>query len=514
MNDTAKSDRAANLTRTTLVGGSWLTLSAMAQVILQFVAVGVLARLLTPADFGVVAAAMVIIELTQSIAQLGMRPAVVQRSTLTDEDIRIAFTLAMTISLVLAAGLFLLSGPLSQLVATPAARPMLQVLSIAFIIQSLGTVAEGIAARQRKFGLLAARRLGSYLIGYGVIGVGCAVAGLGPWSLVAAKLGEVSSAAILLSLGIRHPRRPLWRRDTIRQLGNFGAGYSVGQILNTFANQADFAVVARLLGPAALGLYSRSYQIMRLPALLLGNVVEDVAFPGMSAVQDDRARLARGLYRGLLLMNMVLYLAAAACCVLAPELIAIALGPKWDNAAPLLALFALAIPFRSTQRLASTTARATGANWQIAWRQGVYFLAVAAGAALGSRWGLQGVVAGVSLAILLQMAMQLHLAADVTGLSVRRLIEAHLRPIPALLFFTIPMAGTAFAARAAGLPPVLIVPLAGAAGGIILFIGAVLLPNPVLTLDGQELAKAIGRKLPARVSRLIARVATRGRVSE
>lgn len=509
MTGVAQTDGKKSLTGATLIGGGLLTLSAVAQALLQFVAVGVLARILMPADFGLVAAAMVIVELTQSVAQLGMRPAVVQRQFLSDEDIRIAFTLAIVISLAMATTMFLLSGPLAEIVATPGAKPMLQVLSVAFVIQSLGSVAEGIAARQRKFGLLAARRLGSYFIGYGLVGVGSALLGLGAWALVAAKLAEVTSAAILLTIGVRHPRRLLLRRETVRQLSGFGAGYSVAQILNTFANQADFAVVARLLGPASLGLYSRSYQIMRLPSLLLGNVVDDVAFASMSAVQDQRARLGRGLYRGLLLMNLTLYLAAAAVFILASEVIAIALGGKWQAAVPLLSLFALALPFRSTQRLASTVARATGANWGIAWRQGVYFLSVFGGAALGSRWGLQGVVSGVSLAIGLQTIMQLQLAASIAGLSLREVIDAHVRPLPALVLFAIPLTGTAIGLRLMHLPPFLIVLVSGGVAATVLVLASAALPAVILGADGIELVEAIGKKLPSAFTRRLLRVLPR-----
>src|SRR5690606_19845074 len=150
------------------------------------------------------------------------------------------------------------------------------------------------AARHKQFGLLAVRRMLSYFLGYGVVGISFALAGFGAWALVAARLGEVVATAVLLSVGAPHSRRFLLRRDTIKQLSGFGAGYTVNQIANTLANQSDYMVVARTLGAAPLGLYSRSYQIMRLPAQLIGNVVEDVAFTGFSSIQQERERMARG----------------------------------------------------------------------------------------------------------------------------------------------------------------------------------------------------------------------------
>lgn len=471
-----------NLTGTALRGGAWLSGAAVVQVCLQLMTVGILARLLTPADFGIVAAAMVVFELTQSIALMGMKPAVVQRAELTDADLRSAHTIATGLSIVLALIVFALATPLAAMLRTPAAAPMLQVLSLVFVIQSQSAVAEGLAARRQQFGLLAVRRALSYLIGYAVIGVGMALMGFGAWALVAAKLGEVTVAAILLSLGCRHPRKPLFDRGRLRQLAAFGSGFSVAEIANSLANQADYFVVARLLGPAALGLYSRSYQIMRLPARLLGNVVEDAAFPGFSAVQNERERLARGLYRSLLLMNTLLFPAAVACAVLSRELIAILLGVQWSGAAPLLALFALALPFRSSQRLASTVSRATGANWRIALGQTIYFLAVLAGAYLGSRWGLEGVVLGVSLAILIQTVFQLELAGRVSGLARSAIAKAHVLPLPATVLFGLALWAAATVLRDWTGSPflVLVASLTSAA----LVLGAAALLSPRIFLPG------------------------------
>ncbi|WP_156840072.1 lipopolysaccharide biosynthesis protein [Novosphingobium aquimarinum] len=428
-------DTPRNLTQTTLRGGAWLSLAAVLQVLLQLLTVGILARLLSPREFGLVAAAMVVLELSQGFALLGMKPAIVQRAELSHQDLRAAHTIAVGLSTLLGVLVFALAAPFARLLNTPSAAPMVQVLSLVFLVQSQSAVAEGLAARRQQFGLLALRRTLSYFVGYGVIGVGLAVLGFGAWALVGAKLGEVTVAAILLSFGCRHPRRPLFERERLRQLFHFGTGFSVSQIANTLANQADYFVVARVLGPASLGLYSRSYQIMRLPARLLGNIVEDAAFPGFSAVQNERARLARGLFRSLLLMNTLLFLAAVACAVLAPEIIAIALGPQWSAAAPLLALFALALPFRSSQRLATTVSRSTGANWRIASGEALYFATVLSGAYLGSRHGLDGVVWGVTAAILVQTVVQLELARRLSGLPFALLVKAHVLPLPLTLVF-------------------------------------------------------------------------------
>jgi len=490
-------ERVDSLTRSTLRGGAWLSAAAIVQVVLQLITVGVLARLLTPGDFGVVAAAMVVLELAQGIALMGMKPAVVQRAELSDGDMRTAHTIAIGLSTLLALLVFIAAAPIAALLRTPAATPMLQVLALVFVVQAQSAVAEGLASRRRQFGLLAIRRTLSYFVGYAVIGVGMALLGFGAWALVAAKLGEATMAAILLSIGCRHPRRLLFDRAPMREFFGFGTGFSVSRIANSLANQADYFVVARTMGPAALGLYSRSYQIMRLPARLLGNVVEDAAFPSFSAIQSERERLARGLYRSLVLMNLLLFLAATGCAVLAPEIVAIALGPQWDEAAPLLALFALALPFRSSQRLASTVSRSTGANWRIALGQIAYFLAVLLGAYLGSRWGLEGLVLGVTAAILLQTVLQFEIACRLTGLARRGVARAHLLPLPATLAFGVSLLAFAQELRNWTSSPLAVLVAATFAASGVLAVGVLLCPRVFVPGDWQHfIERMMGKFMP------------------
>lgn len=498
-------DRGDSLTSRTLSGGGFLTMAAIVQVIMQFVVVGILARVLMPSDFGTVAAASVLIELATAMSHLGMDAAIVQRLDVTHAHIRVAFTVSVLNSAVVTLVLYLLAGPVAHALNTPSAEPLLKALSFVFVIRSFGVVAEGLAVRDMKFKLLAVRRTLGYFIGYGCVGVSAALLGWGPWALVAAKLGETVTTAILLILSSRHSMIPLIRRQEMKDLTSFGTGYVVGQVANTLATQADVAVVARMMGPASLGFYSRSYQIMRLPSLLLGNIVDDVAFPSLATIQNDRTRLARGLYRGLLMMNLLLFMIAVLCAVLAPEIIGIALGPKWTAAAAMLALFAIALPFRSTQRLASTASRAVGDTWGIAIRQIAYFLLVTICALIGAHYSLHMVVIGVTVAIFIQFGMQIQLAARLTGMSGKMILMAHVRAVPATILAAVPALLVANAMRAIEAGPVPTLIVTSLAAGIMVVIGARIAPLLVLTPDGLDLVGAVAKKMPEPVGRFMSK---------
>jgi PST family polysaccharide transporter len=129
-------------------------------------------------------------------------------------------------------------------------------------------------------------------------------------------------------------------------------------------------------------------------------------------------------------LNTVLFPLAVALAIFANETVLFLLGPKWASAGPILAILALSLPFRSTQRLCAATARAVGAPWWVAFCQFVYIAMVALGAGLGSRWGLSGVAAGVGLAIFGQFAALATVVSRRADVSLLAIVRAHAAAVP------------------------------------------------------------------------------------
>jgi O-antigen/teichoic acid export membrane protein len=497
-------NEAAKTGTRALAGGAWLGGAAIVQVIAQLAVVGILARILSPKDFGIVASAAVIMEISQSISQMGMGVAIVQKSDVTDRDIRTAFTTTIMGSSIISILLFVSAALIAGILRVPAATHVIQALSLLFLFRGLSVVAEALAARQFKYRLLALRRVVGYLIGYAFVGITAAFMGAGPWALVAAQLTEALVTTVLLVAGIRHPMRPLLDRNSLSKLSNFGGGIVFGRIANTLALQIDYVIVARLMGPGALGVYSRSYQIMRLPALTIGKIVEDVLFPALAAAQNDSIRLSKTFVRVLKLMNLALIPSSVLLFICANDVVALLLGAKWKSAIVLLQVFSFAVAFRSTQRLAATTARALGKSWQVAWREAIYFVLVLAGACIGAQSGLKAVSIFVSLAIVGQFVLHVSLVSRLLQIPVRRLVRAHVDCLPlALLVGATSLAGQFACVR-----------LGGSAGLESLVVSMIFLitlvplairlaPERFLMKDGVQLICTVSNKLPPRVRPLV-----------
>jgi len=242
---------------------------------------------------------------------------------------------------------------------------------------------------------------------------------------------------------------------SFRELFYFGGGFTLAKIANYFANHGDYLVVGHWLGPSALGIYGRAYQLMAAPLASFGTVLDQVLFPAMARVQAEVHRVAGAYRRGTTLMALVILPTAAAAMVLAPEVVLVILGPQWAGVIPPFRILAAAIVFQNNSKLGDALARAMGAVYRRAWRQTFYALFVIGGAYVGHFWGVIGVAYGVTLAITLNFLLMTHLSLSLTRLGWLDLLRAHL---PGLCVAAVASGGLWMGAtmlRLWGLPPIM-----------------------------------------------------------
>lgn len=484
-----------SLTSRTIGGLLWISSGALAHAVLSMIVMIVQARLLSPTEFGIVGAAMIVIGFSQIFSQLGIGPAIVQRIDLALVHLRVGFTVSVLLG-VLAGVVFFVSAPyLARFFQMAALQPVVEVLSLVFPITGLSVVGQALLQRSMQFKKLALIDLFSYALGFGAIGIGLALAGWGVWALVAAQIGQVlcSTAIILVlhpeAIGIRY------ERTALRQLVNYGFGFSLARIANYTATQADNLVVGKWMGPAALGVYGRAYQFLMMPATQIGTVADKVLFPAMASVQDDQARLSRAFITGVAVIAMMTLPLSGLLIVLAPEIIRVLLGPKWMAVVPPFQVLAAVLVFRTSYKMSDSLARSTGAVYRRAWRQWVYAGAVFSGAWIGHFWGLSGVAWGVGMAILLNFLLMLHLTASLVAIDWRELAMIHLRHFVVACVLSTTAGVVKLALRAWDLPAVLI--LIGSLGAAFLMLLCLLLAGRRLFgaegLWAEELMKRYAR---------------------
>ena len=421
---------APGLTDRVVSGSFWMFLGTSTQALLQSLVLIVLARLVAPRDFGVVAAALIVVGFSSIFSQVGVGPALVQCAMLTDRHVRIGFTISLLVSIFTMGLVFLVAPWIASFFHIGELISVTRVISLVFVCNGISTVAEALAQRELRFRWLAGIDLGSFIISFVFIGVPLGLAGYGIWALVSAYVSQSLLRMIMLLCIQRHPKYFLIDRQIAASLFYFGSGFTIAKLANYLAIQGDNLIVGRCLGPQALGLYGQVYQLMTAPALLLGQVMDKVLFPAMAKVQSEPDRLMKAYRRGVALVALVTLPLSAVLYLLAPELITVLFGPKWSGAVDPFRILSLGMLFRTSYKLSDSVARATGAVYQRAWRQGVYAVGVLAGASLGQPWGLNGVAVGVLFAILLNFLLMAELSLRLIGMNWKDFWAAHTPALP------------------------------------------------------------------------------------
>lgn len=497
-------DRPPSLRARTTAGFGWTFAGTGFQGALRILVLAVLARLITPEEFGLVGAALVVVGISKIVSQLGVGPAVVQHPELSRGHQRAAFWLSLLMGLVLFLLVFYSAGLVARFFRMEGLTPVVQAMAPVFLLQALSMVPESMLQRELEYRRIAVIYAGSYLLGFAVVGVGMALAGLGVWALVGANLGQAGVKAGWLLLARPVPVRPSFRRSEAGELLVFGMGMTTGKLFNYLATQGDNMVIGRALGADALGIYGRAYQFLVMPATLFGSVMNRVLFPAMAQVQGDARRLARAYRSGISALAFLVLPTSVVLILSAREFVLVFLGPDWLEVVLPFRILAVGMLFRTSYKISDSLAKASGSVYRRAWRQALYAAAVVAGAVVGARYGVAGVAAGVLGAIALNFLLMAHLSLAVTRMSWGEFLLAHREGVllaavvgPAT-WLTLALTRPALS----GLP-LLVLAAAGGVAGAVALVLVRLLPSWFLGPDLARVLRQILAALPARGRRLL-----------
>lgn len=322
----------------------WNYVGALARVGSQVIIGIVLARILGPKPFGLVAIAWLVIGLGNLIADFGFGAALVQRKTITESEVRYVFTVQVLLGFGLTLFIISSAGLAAQFFKEPEAVPVLRALSLIFLIQALGQTAVNLLRRNLDFKSIQLAQVLSYVVSFLILGIPLAYAGFGVWSLVAAQLSQNLLYNLMAYFRIRHTIKPLLINDNAGFF-SFGAKVTVNNLVNWSISNVDNIVIGKVFGVVALGLYSRATVLLVTPMGSIVPILQGVLFPAYSKTQDNNEAIKQVYLASVSIVALIMLPLLGNMAVVPHTVIEGLYGKRWLGAVPLLVPLALAMPF-------------------------------------------------------------------------------------------------------------------------------------------------------------------------
>jgi len=310
-----------------------------ASVVLQFGSLAVLARLLTPEDFGLVGMAAVVIAFVAFFKDFGLTQATVQRKEIDAQNVSNLFWINLGLSAVIAFLLFALSPAIAAFYGKSELIKIIWVLAIGVLLEGAALQHRALMIRAMEFKKLVSIEVGSRFIGV-VVAVTLANAGKGYWALVFMSLAGAFCHCLLFSISTgwlpSFPRNLSASRPYLK----YGANLFGFNLLNFFSRNADNVIIGRFIGASGLGFYANAYKLLMFPVLQVNAPLSRVMLPSLSRLLQDDERFTAAYYASIKSILALTFPGLGLLLLCAPSVVHITLGPQWSESAVVFRLLA------------------------------------------------------------------------------------------------------------------------------------------------------------------------------
>jgi PST family polysaccharide transporter len=350
----------------------------------------VLARLLTPHQYGIAGMVLVVVAFEPVLSGTGLASALIQRHVITERERSTVFWVNAAVGLLVCIIFCAASGLVADFYRQPEVQPLFVAMAFDVLFASLASVQTQLLIRDMNFKSLELRSIGGMVAG-AIAAVIIAMAGGGAWALVAQQLTFSIVALILLwRLSAWRPRF-LFSRECLRELRAFGGNVSGMMVMGQLTGNTDNLLIGRFLGAYSLGLYALGYNLIFAPVGRICQPLVAVFYPVICRVQNDLLRVASVWLRLLRLAAAVAVPATLGMIVVAPDMVPVVFGPHWRAATPVIQILAGIAFLFGIQNINNIVLQATS-HTQLLFRFSCAQLALCvASFVIGLHWGIIGV---------------------------------------------------------------------------------------------------------------------------
>jgi teichuronic acid exporter len=409
---------ADSLKSKTLHALSWSFLESIGARGVQFVIGIMLARLLSPKDFGLIGMLIIFMAVTESLIDSGFQAALIQKREATQTDSCSIFYFNIVIGIA-AAGLLCVVAPwIAAFYNQPILTPLTRALSLTIVINSFGLIQNTILTKQIDFKTLTKVSLIAGALS-GIIGISLATTGFGVWSLVAQQISRALIGTIYVwFLNIWRPAL-IFSLKSLREMFGFGSRILASGLINRTFDNIYLLVIGKLFSATDLGFFTRAQAMQSLPSQTLSGMVGRVTFPVFSTIQDDPLRLKRGLKKALTFVVLVNFPMMIGLAIIARPLVLVLLTEKWAECISYLQLLCLA-------GLLSPVVLINSYLWFALGRSKIHLrveiikkLFIVINIAVTWRWGISAMIYGMIIISIMSLYLNIYYTGVLIGYPIR-----------------------------------------------------------------------------------------------
>lgn len=385
-----------NLKKKTIQGLIWAFTSQIGKQGSQFIITAILARLLSPSDFGLLGMATVFTGFATIFSDLGVSGALVQKQDTDERHLSSAFWLNIITGLILTVLFIVTSGLIAKFYNMPELKMILVVMSFNYILASFTIIQQTILTKEMDFKKLTIRDIIAVICG-GIVGIILAYKGFGVWSLVYQLLASTIVNGILLWILSKWRPKFIFSISAIKDIAHFSTNFTGFSLINYVARNVDYLLIGRFLGAEALGFYTLAYNLMLFPLFSVSWVIHKVMFPALSKIQHDLERVRRVYTDMVKTISLVTFPMMFMLFAIAPEFIRVIFGQKWEASVKVIQILCVCGLIQSIGTTVGTIYQSQGKVWLqfrmalINTALSIFFIYT------GLRWGIIGVAACYSL---------------------------------------------------------------------------------------------------------------------
>jgi len=316
-------------------GVLWNSISNFASLGIEFIVGIILARLLTPKEFGLIGTITVVIVLSEVFVNSGFSQAIIRKQDCTQKDYSTAFFFNLAIGILFFLILLITAEPISRFFDNTELKSLIQVLGVGLIISSLTLIQRAKLVKRIDFKLQTKISLISSTVS-GITAITLALSGFGVWSLVVKALTNKSLISILLWYWNKWKPDWIFSKESFKELFGFGSKLLLSGLIGTFLQNINYLIIAKYFTPQDLGYFTRAEMFKNLPSQNVSTIVTSVGYPVLAKVQDDRVQM-KNIFRKMLVNTFfIVVILMAGMAAVAKALILTLVGEQWLPSVELL----------------------------------------------------------------------------------------------------------------------------------------------------------------------------------